>query len=348
MTRSPLEDIVHQTRLVMQRKHYSPNTEQSYVAWIRRFVTFHSQKHPTHMGRSEIEVFLSNLATKQKVSPSTQNQALNAILFLYRSVLNRPLGFPIDAVRARRTKNVPTVLSKREVQLLLNSLSGKHQLMAKLLYGSGLRASECLRLRVKDLDFAHHQVVVRDGKGAKDRFTVLPESLEPALRQHLQRVKLLHQRDLRQHAGIVDLPYALERKYPTAGSEWIWQYVFPSSRRSPNRRTGRIQRHHRSASGLRRAVREAARLARIQKRVTPHTLRHSFATHLLENGYDIRTVQDLLGHKDVKTTMIYTHVLQRGGLAVRSPLDRDPSPDDDRRLREPTPAYQPTASAILH
>lgn len=339
MSLSPMEEILHHTRKVLRRKHYSYRTEQSYVSWIRRFITFHSKRHPTHMGRLEIEAYLTYLATKEKVAPSTQNQALNAILFLYKVVLNRPLAFPVEAVRARRAKTVPTVLSQEEVHRLFNAMTGKYLLIAKLLYGSGLRASECLRLRVKDLDFAHKQITVRSGKGAQDRYTILPDSLAQPLRQHLRRVQLLHQRDLRQGFGIVDLPYALERKYPTAGGEWSWQYVFPSRSRSYNRRTGRAQRHHLSASGMRRAVREAAKLCRFEKRVTPHTLRHSFATHLLENGYDIRTVQDLLGHKDVKTTMIYTHVLQRGGLAVRSPLDRQDDSHAPRSIAEQQVEY---------
>jgi integron integrase len=284
------------------------------------------------MGRAEIEAFLSHLAERKNVAASTQNQALSAILFLYRSVLDKPPDFPIDAVRARRSKTVPTVLSRNEARLTLSCLSGRHLLMGDLLYGSGLRATECVRLRVKDLDFALHQVVVRDGKGAKDRFTVLPQSLIEPLRIHFLRVKLIHQRDLSEGHGAVHLPHSLSRKYPSADKEWIWQYVFPSRRLAPDPRSGVIRRHHMSPSSLHKAVKSAAHLAKIEKRVTCHTFRHSFATHLLEDGYDIRTVQDLLGHKDVKTTMIYTHVLKRGGFAVRSPLD--PREGQRRAIKE--------------
>lgn len=293
------------------------------------------------MGRAEIETFLSDLAEKRHVAASTQNQALSAILFLYRSVLDRPPNFPIDAVRARRSKTVPTVLSRQEAHLMLSCLSGPHLLMTNLMYGSGLRATECVRLRVKDLDFALHQLVIRDGKGAKDRFTVLPQSLIGQLRTHLRRVKLIHQRDLSEGHGAVHLPCSLSRKYPGADQEWIWQYVFPSRRLTPDPRSGNIRRHHMSTGSLHKAVKSAARLAKIDKRVTCHTFRHSFATHLLEDGYDIRTVQDLLGHKDVKTTMIYTHVLKRGGMAVRSPLDRDLTDRSHPRgsVREFSPNY---------
>lgn len=284
------------------------------------------------MGRAEIEAFLTHLAVKDHVAASTQNQALSAIVFLYRTVLDRPLEFPIDSVRARRPRTIPTVLSREELHRVLACLSGRHKLMVQLLYGGGLRASECARLRVKDLDFALRQIVVRDGKGAKDRFTILPQTLAAELRDHLQRAKRMHEQDLRRGLGAVHLPYSLERKYPGAQREWIWQYVFPSRQLSTDPKTAVTRRHHVSPSAMQKAVRKAAKLAQIDKRVTCHTFRHSFATHLLEDGYDIRTVQDLLGHKDVKTTMIYTHVLKRGGFAVRSPLDRE---SGARKLREP-------------
>lgn len=257
----------------------------------------------------------------QKVAASTQNQALNAILFLYREVLKQDLEGRIDATRAKRPKRLPTVLTREEVRRVLNAMSGTPQLIAKLLYGSGLRLMEAIRPRVKDLDFAQHQVVVRDGKGMKDRVTVLPDSLIAPLQEHLQRAKLIHERDLAKGYGSGYLPYALERKYPNADHEWIWRYVFPAIALSKDPRTGVVRRHHVSESSVQKAVKKAVRLAGINKRVTCHTFRHSFATHLLENGYDIRTVQELLGHKDVRTTMIYTHVLNRGALAVRSPLD---------------------------
>ncbi len=280
------------------------------------------------MGRTEIEAFLSHLAVKEKVAAATQNQALNALLFLYRHVLDTPIDFPLTSVRARRRKRVPTVLSKEEVQRLLPCIEPPYRLMAKLLYGSGLRVSECVRLRVKDVDFGQRHLAVRDGKGAKDRITLLPEAAIPALKEHLQRTRLIHQRDIRQGVGSVYLPYALARKYPQAARQWIWQYVFPSPKLSIDPRSGLTRRHHLSTSALQKAVRRAAALVNIEKRVTCHTLRHSFATHLLEAGHDIRTVQDLLGHKDVKTTMIYTHVLNRGPFAVRSPLDTYVLPDD--------------------
>lgn len=319
---TPAEKLVHRTRRIMRRKHYSYRTEQRYISWLRRFIAFHSNRHPVHMGRAEIEAFLTHLAVRDRVAASTQNQALSAILFLYRMVLDKPLKFPLDAVRARRPRTMPTVLSKEEIQHVLGCLSGNHQLMARLLYGSGLRATECTRLRVKDLDFARLQITVRDGKGAKDRFTILPETVAGQLQSHLLRVNAIHSSDLRRGQGAVHLPYSLERKYPGADREWIWQYVFPSRQLSFDPRKAVRRRHHLSPSTLQKAVRRAAKLSSIEKRITCHTFRHSFATHLLEDGYDIRTVQDLLGHKDLKTTMIYTHVIRRGGLGVKSPLDR--------------------------
>jgi integron integrase len=326
-----MEDQEHQTprpkklldlvRDVMRLNHYSRRTEDAYIDWIRRYILFHNKRHPQDMGVKEIEAFLTHLAVQRNVAASTQNQALSALIFLYRDVLQIELPGMIDAVRANKPKRLPTVLTKEEVRKILDCLMGTHQLMAKLLYGSGLRVMECLRLRVKDLDFERRQITVRDGKGMNDRVTMLPESLIPRLQEHLRHVKLIHEDDLAQGCGRVYLPFALAEKYRNAEREWIWQYVFPASKLSTDPRTGIVQRHHLDESVLQKAVRQAARLAGIPKRISCHTFRHSFATHLLENGYDIRTVQELLGHKDVSTTMIYTHVLNRGGLAVRSPLD---------------------------
>jgi integron integrase len=313
--------LLDQVRDTIRLKHYSIRTEEAYVRWIKRYILYHGKRHPRDMGTPEIEAFLTHLAVDQKVAASTQNQALNAILFLYREVLKQDLEGRINATRAKRPKRLPTVLTQEEVSQVLNGMSGTPQLISKLLYGSGLRLMEAIRLRVKDLDFAQHQVVVRDGKGMKDRVTVLPDSLIVPLQEHLQRAKLIHERDLAQGYGSVYLPYALGRKYPNADREWIWQYVFPATALSKDPRTGVVRRHHVSESSVQKAVKKASRLAGINKRVTCHTFRHSFATHLLEDGYDIRTVQELLGHKDIRTTMIYTHVLNRGAMAVRSPLD---------------------------
>jgi integron integrase len=277
------------------------------------------------MGAKDLEAFLNHLALDRRVAASTQNQALNAILFLYRQVLmDDQLDLTVNAVRAKKRKRMPTVLSKIEVNKLLSCLRGKDKLRAQLLYGSGLRLMECLRLRVKDIDFHQRQITVRDGKGFKDRVTILPDQLRNAIENLLRDVHVQHAQDLDRGYGKVYLPFALSIKYPNAESEWPWQWVFPSPRLSRDPRSGQIRRHHLNPSGTQKAVRRAARIARIHKHVTPHTLRHSFATHLLENGYDIRTVQELLGHKDVKTTMIYTHVLNRGPFAVVSPLDGAP------------------------
>ena len=273
------------------------------------------------MGAAEIEAFLTYLAKEGYVSSSTQNQALNALLFLYRNVLQIDLPVPLHALRAKRSEHLPTVLSKDEVASVLAGMQGLHQLMAKLLYGCGLRLMECLRLRVKDIDFEQSQIIVREGKGEKDRATMLPASLIQPLKNQITFVNNQHERDLAQGYGSVELPFALARKYPAADKEFGWQYIFPSDRLSTDPRSGIIRRHHLDPSGLQRAVRAAVKLAKIDKPVSPHTFRHCFATHLLEAGYDIRTVQELLGHKDVKTTMIYTHVLNRGPKAVHSPLD---------------------------
>ena len=273
------------------------------------------------MGEKEIGEFLTHLAVEENVAASTQNQALSALLFLYREVLRKDLDLPIELVWAKRSNHLPTVLTKQEARQVIAQLTGVHRLIAQLLYGGGLRLMECMRLRVKDLDFGHHQIVVRHGKGGKDRLTILPDSVIEPLRAQLAVAKQLHEQDLSNGYGAVYLPYALERKYPQANKEWIWQYVFPATQLSRDPRSGVIRRHHLHENTVQKAVKRAAKKAGITKRVTPHTFRHSFATHLLEAGYDIRTVQELLGHKDVKTTMIYTHVLNRGALAVRSPLD---------------------------
>jgi len=312
--------LLEQVSDALRRKHYSYRTEQTYIQWIKRYIFFHNTRHPAEMGTPEVEAFLTHLAVEKKVAASTQNQALSALLFLYRHVLYQELG-PINALRAKPSKHLPTVLSKNEVTLLLDRLTGVHSLLACLLYGSGMRLAEGLRLRVKDIDFEQHHILVRDGKGEKDRVTLLPVSLHDALNTQLDHARRLHRQDLAQGLGAVYLPYALNRKYPNAEREWAWQYVFPSHRLSKEPGTETVRRHHLDPSGLQKAIRAAAKTAGFAKPVGPHTLRHSFATHLLEAGYDIRTVQELLGHKDVKTTMIYTHVLQKGPLSVRSPLD---------------------------
>jgi integron integrase len=322
----PAVRLLDRTRLTLRRQHYSIRTEQAYLAWIRRFILFHNKRHPAAMGAPEIEAFLTHLAVDEHVAAPTQNQALSALLFLYRHILGTDISFPIDAVRARRPHRIPTVLSRDEIQRLFAGLSGTHLLLARLLYGSGLRIMECLRLRIKDVDFDLLQITVRDGKWLKDRLTILPESLAPALADHLRHVRQIHQSDLSLGLGAVDLPDAFAEKALNAPFDWRWQFVFPSRSLSRDPRSGRLLRHHLGPACLQRTITKASKAAGITKRVTCHTLRHSFATHLLENGYDIRTVQDLLGHKDLKTTMVYTHVLQRGGLAVRSPLDQPPRP----------------------
>jgi integron integrase len=313
--------LLDQVRDALRVKHYAYRTEESYVQWIRRYILFHNKRHPKEMAESEVQAFLTHLAVEGNVAASTQNQALSALLFLYRHVLKQPLSDSIDAVRARQSKHLPTVLTPEEVQQVLRHLEGTHQLLAKLLYGAGLRVKEGLRLRVKDVDFAQRQLIIRDAKGNRDRLTMLPESLSTQLQAHLVQVKQTFQDDLSLGFGAVYLPFALERKYPNANREWIWQYVFPAKQRSVDPRSGEVRRHHLDDGILQRSLKQAVRNAQIQKKVSCHTLRHSFATHLLQNGYDIRTVQELLGHKDVKTTMIYTHVLNKGGRGVRSPLD---------------------------
>lgn len=314
--------LLDQLREAIRIRHYSLRTEEVYVDWVRRFILFHGKRHPIEMGAREVETFLSHLAQERQVSASTQNQAKAAILFLYKHVLNLELPWLDEVVQAKHSPRLPVVLSPSEVRLLLDQMQGTSGLVARLLFGSGMRLLEGLRLRVKDLDFGQHEIIVREGKGSKDRVTMLPESLEPALRKHLDRVKALHEKDLAEGFGQVFLPDALAVKYPNAVTSWGWQWVFPSSSRSIDPRTGIERRHHLVPESIQRAVRQAARMAELAKPVTPHVLRHSFATHLLHSGYDIRTVQELLGHKDVETTMIYTHVLNRGGRGVASPLDQ--------------------------
>lgn len=317
----PAPKLLDQVRHILRTKHYSIRTEEAYTDWIKRFILFHHKQHPQTLNSPDIEAFLTHLAVDQRVAASTQDQALSAVLFLYREVLRQELLYPIDAVRAKQPTHLPTVLSKAEVSRLLSRLSDPYELMAKLLYGCGLRLMECVRLRVKDVDFDQHQIVIRSGKGQKDRDTLLPDSLIAPLQRQLRYAKALHDNDLERGYGRVHLPFALERKYPNANREWGWQYVFPSHKLSPDPRAGQMRRHHLDETGLQKAVKAAARAAGIDKPVGCHTLRHSFATHLLEAGYDIRTIQELLGHRSVQTTMIYTHVIKRGGLAVRSPLD---------------------------
>lgn len=295
--------LIDQVRNTLRRKHYAYQTEKRYLHWIRRFLRFHNLQHPRNLGKREVEAFLTHLAVDEHVAASTQNQALNAIAFLYKVVLEQPLAFPLENVRARRPKRLPTVLTQEEVRMVLGCLHGRNLLMTQLLYGSGLRLGECVSLRVKDVNFARRQILVRDTKSRKDSYTILPSTTLEPLEQHLAHVKRSHEEDLERGFGAVYMPFALERKYPAACQEWIWQYVFPSPHLSEDPRSGRIQRHHIGRNTLQKAIRRAARLSGLQKRVTPHTFRHSFATHLLENGHDIRTVQELLGHKDVKTTM---------------------------------------------
>jgi len=313
--------LKEQVAEVCRFRHLSMRTEEAYWHWIRRYILFHQKRHPREMGASEVRAFLGDLAVRGGVASSTQNQALNALVFLYKHVLGIELDALDNLERARRPVRVPVVLSSEEVRKLLDAMTGTHQLMARLLYGTGMRLMEMLKLRTKDLDFDRGQIVVREGKGAKDRVTLLPESLREPIRNHLARVQILHQHELKAGLGWAELPGALAQKYPTAETQWGWQWVFPSACRSQQPGTGRLGRHHAAAESLQRAFRAALRLTRITKHATPHILRHSFATHLLESGYDIRTVQELLGHKDVSTTQIYTHVMQRPGLGVRSPLD---------------------------
>jgi integron integrase len=314
-------------RAVLRTRHYSIRTEDSYVQWARRFVLFHGKKHPSAMGADEINAYLTHLAVERRVSASTQSQALAAILFLYRDVLGEEVPWLTELVRAPRRERAPVVLTRGEVRRLLGEMSGTAQLVARLLYGTGMRLLEGLRLRVKDIDFETGEVVVRAGKGNKDRAAPLPRVLAVGLRRHLEAVRVLHDRDVSEGFGKVWLPDALEVKYPNANVSWSWQWVFPAGKRSIDPRSGVERRHHLGEQVIQRAVHEAVRCAGIAKAATPHTLRHSFATHLLESGHDIRTVQELMGHADVKTTMIYTHVLGLGASGVQSPLDALGAPE---------------------
>jgi integron integrase len=320
-TRAHPPRLLDQLREALRTRHYSPRTEKTYCQWIKRFIHFHGLRHPAEMAEAEVNAFLTSLAVKAKVSASTQNQALSAILFLYRHVLGREVGDLSEVIRARKPTRLPVVLTRDEVKAVLANLSGNKWLMASLMYGAGLRLMECLRLRVQDIDFSSNEILVRDGKGAKDRITMLPESLKAPLQEHLRAVKAVHEKDFADGWGRVPMPDALDRKYPNAPKEWRWQWVFPQENRWRNAKTGEEGRHHVDESLVQKAVRTAVARAGPMKRASCHTFRHFFATHLLEGGYDIRTVQELLGHKDVKTTMIYTHVLNRGPSGVRSPVD---------------------------
>ena len=318
---SPPLRLLDRVREKIRLKHYSIRTEQAYTDWIRRFVLFHGKRHPRELGALEVEQFLSHLASVRNVAAPTQNQAKSALLFLYKEVLGSALPWLDDIESARTPSRLPVVLTRAEVAQILGKLAGIHALVGRLLYGTGMRLLEGLRLRVKDIEFARREIVVRDGKGAKDRITMLPSGLAPALRGHLIRVQKLHAKDLDAGCGAVHLPHALARKYPNAPLQWGWQYVFPALHRAVDPRSGVERRHHLGDKAFQRAMHQAVRDAGVHKPATPHTLRHSFATHLLEAGYDIRTVQELLGHSNVATTMIYTHVLNRGGRGVMSPLD---------------------------
>jgi len=314
--------LLDRVRTAIRVRHFSRRTERAYVLWIRRFILANEKRHPLDMGRLEAERFLSSLATEADVSASTQNQALAAIVFLYKCVLEVELPWLDGLVRAKRSRHLPVVLRREEVMALLAAMQRTPQLMAALMYGTGMRVLECAQLRVKDVDFASHVIVVRRGKGGQDRATMLPHALVEPLHEHMLRVRRLWDDDVRHGAGWVEVPGALERKYPSAGRSWSWQWVFPATRQYWHPATRQRRRHHLHESVVQRAVRAAALRIALAKRATCHTLRHSFATHLLEDGYDIRTVQELLGHRDVNTTMMYTHVLDRGPAGVRSPMDR--------------------------
>lgn len=323
-----MSQLLDAVRHTIRLKHYSRRTEEAYLSWIKKYILYFNVRHPQEMGANEVKGFLTHLAVEKNVAAATQNQALAALLFLYHEVLGIKLPL-IDAVRAKKPERVPVVFTAEEVAEVLTRLEGTPLLIASLLYGAGLRVLEALRLRVKDLDFKSNQLIVREGKGEKDRRTMLPQSIKADLEKHLERIKKQHLDDLRQGRGEVYLPYALERKYPNAAQEWRWQYVFPSAKFSIDPRSGKSRRHHLSEEAVQRLVKRAIDQAQLNQRGSCHTLRHSFATHLLENNYDIRTVQELLGHADVRTTMIYTHVLNRGGQGVKSPLDRQPQKDQD-------------------
>jgi integron integrase len=313
--------LLEEVRNAIRVKHYSIRTEEAYLYWIKKFILFHQKQHPLSLGEAEVREFITYLNLEENVAPSTQNQALSALLFLYKYVLHEDLNWVSEIEWAKKPKRLPVVFTKEEARKVLTMLEGSKWIMASFLYGSGLRLLECLRLRVQDIDFTSNNVLIREGKGNKDRVTVLPLSLKDPLTKHLEKVKILHQEDLKEGFGEVYLPHALAKKYPHAAREWNWQYVFPSAKRSLDPRSEVYRRHHVIESVLQRAVKEAIRKAGIQKQASCHTFRHSFATHLLENGYDIRTIQELMGHQDIKTTMIYTHVLNKGGKGTQSPLD---------------------------
>jgi len=313
--------LLDQVREELRKRHYSRRTEEAYVSWIIRFIRFHRVRHPAEMGKTDVESFLSHLAIDRKVAASTQNQALSAILFLYKDVLGRQLTWLDEVVRAKKPKRLPVVLTRKEVQAVLGNLYGQNWIAAMLMYGAGLRLLEALRLRVKDIDFGYRQITVRQGKGNKDRVTVLPGAVESRLKLHLEEVRIRHGKDLKEGGGCVTLPGRLDVKLPESNRQWCWQWVFPAFRKYRDPASGLLFRHHLYETVLQRAVKDAAAATGIPKRITCHTFRHSFATHLLEDGYDIRTIQELLGHSDVNTTMIYTHVLNKGGRCVRSPAD---------------------------
>ncbi len=313
--------LLEELRTRIRYKHYSRSTEKLYINWAKRYILFNNKTHPKEMGEQEIKNYLNYLAVKKHVSASTQNQALNAILFLYKEIIKKDIGYIKDIKRAKRKVILPVVLTPSETKEVFTNLNGTTLIVSSLLYGAGLRLSEALKLRVKDIDFDANQIIIRDSKSTKDRFTMLPQKIIPKLREHLKQVKILHVKDIKRGYGLTYLPDALDEKYINASKEFLWQYAFPSSKFVKNEKTGELFRHHIYPSTIQRKVRSAALQSGINKIITPHTFRHSFATHLLHNGYDIRTVQDLLGHKSVKTTMVYTHVLNKGGLGVRSPLD---------------------------
>jgi integron integrase len=317
--------LLDRVRWHLRVKHYSIRTEQAYVDWIRRYILFHRKRHPNEMSEREITEFLTHLAIDKGVAASTQNQAFSALLFLYQQVLERKLAFIDNVERVKRPAKLPVVFTRAEAHAVLAQLKSDYRLMAELLYGSGLRLMECLRLRIKDIDFGYNRITVRDGKALRDRVALLPQRLQNSLRAQIARVRELHRQDLGRGGGKVYLPFALERKYPNAARDLMWQYLFPAAKPSLDPRSGEMRRHHVSQKNLQNAVKLAIRAAGVRKPASCHTFRHSFATHLLENGYDIRTVQELLGHKNVATTMIYTHVLNRPGIHIRSPLDQSPA-----------------------
>lgn len=318
----PKPRLLDQVRQAIRTRHYSYMTEKAYVGWIKRFIFFHHKRHPAEMGEAEIAQFLSSLASDSHVSASTQNQALNALLFLYHEVLGKEIGYISGVVRAKRPKRLPVVLTRDEVKSILGLLDGLEWIMGMLLYGAGLRLMECLRLRVKDVDFSRNEIQVRSGKGDKDRLTMLPAAVKEPLLRHLELVRKQYEADVKNGFSGVFLPYALEPQVPNAARQWGWQWLFPASKFYVDPQSGKILRHHLHESVLQKAVRGAVLKAGMSKPASPHTFRHSFATHLLEDGYDIRTVQELLGHNDVSTTMVYTHVLNKGGRGVSSPADR--------------------------